>query len=315
MVVISAEAERRLGSQQIEQWLDLLEKIEREPEFLHFMATEHPEQWEDFVAQIQVLHAAGAETLWRAEDGGPGAARPEQLMPGTPGSVSDVTDWRVWLMLAGRGSGKSFAAAHAVREILTQRQWRYTPHFALVSNTLESVRVDMIEGALMKVLGHEVTRYNRSTLEVWLRNGAYIKGYSSERPSRLRGPNLVGAWADEIATWLDCHKSPIEESTWSIMEHAVRNSDDGTWEPRIIATTTPRPVDLLRVRDERSDRYPGLVDDPDVVVTHMTTRDNLQNPAKSHAKRLVRRYEGTRLAEQELEGKLAAGGSKRKAKK
>ena len=304
MVAIPAAAEEILSEEEIQVWVDLVEQVEEDPAFLPFLQQEHPEQFEAFVAGVQRMHSLGSTKLWRAADGTAGSARPDQLMPGTPGSAKDRTDWRVWLLMAGRGSGKSWAAAHCVRELLVNREWNFRPHFALVSNTLESVRVDMIEGALEKVLGHEIRRYNRSTLEIWLHNGAYIKGYSSERASRLRGPNFVGAWADEIASWLDADCAPSEDSTWSNLEFATRSSDGGDWDPKIIATTTPKPVRLLRVRDKRDDFYPGLVDDPGVVLTHMTTADNVHNLAPSFHKRLLARYEGSRLGRQEIGGEL-----------
>ena len=206
--------------------------------------------------------------------------------------------------LVNHNSGKSFAAAHAVRELLTGREWERAPRFALVSSTLEAVRQDMIEGALLQVLDPWIERYNRSSLEIFLTNGAKLKGYSSERPHTLRGPNFVGAWADEVAAWLDADHAPSEDSTWSNLEFATRADDMGTWEPRIIATTTPKPVRLLRVRDKQDDFYPGLVDDPQVVVTRMRTHDNLGNLAKGFASRILKRYDGTRLAAQELDGEL-----------
>ena len=302
--VLPSEAEELLTPDEIDEWCDLLDEIEQEPLFLHWLEQNNPGILEEFRGIMRNVHALAAQKMWRLADGSPGTARPPQLMPGTPGSASDRIDWRVWLLLAGRGSGKSFAAAQAVRELLIGREWQRPPRFALVSSTLEAVRLDMIEGALLPVLGPLVEKYNRSSLEIFLVNGARLKGYSSERPGRLRGPNFVGAWADEVATWLDADHAPSEDSTWSNLEFATRADDNGTWEPRIIATTTPKPVRLLRIIDTHDDFYPGLVDDPAVVVTKMRTHDNLNNLAQGFAKRIVSRYEGTRLAAQELDGEL-----------
>lgn len=301
---IPIEAEDLLSPDEIEQWAKVLEEVDEDPLFLHWLEENQPGLLLEMQQVMRNIHALAAQKLWRLSDGSPGTARPAQLMPGTPGSASDITDWRVWLLLAGRGSGKSFAAAQAVRELLIGREWQTRPRFALVSSTLEAVRLDMIEGALIPVLGPLVEKYNRSTLEVFLTNGAFLKGYSSERPDRLRGPNFVGGWADEIASWLDADHAPSEDSTWSNLEFATRADDNGTWEPRIIATTTPKPVRLLRIMDEQDDFYPGLVDDPNVVVTKMRTHDNLGNLARGFARRITSRYEGTRLAAQELDGEL-----------
>jgi phage terminase large subunit-like protein len=304
LLTLPVEAEEVLDFDEIEAWCDLLDEIEADPEFLLWLEAEAPQTLHEFELTLRNIHSLSADKLWRLSDGTPGCARPPQLMPGTPGSASDRTDWRVWLILAGRGSGKSFAAAQAVRELLTGREWQQPPRFALVSATLEGVRQDMIEGVLLRVLGPLVRRYNRSTLEIFLHNGAHLKGYSSERPDRLRGPNFIGAWADEISSWLDADHAPSEDSTWSNLEFATRADDSGTWEPRIIATTTPKPVRLLRVADQHDDFYPGLADDSDVVVTRMRTHDNLGNLAKGFARRIISRYQGTRLASQELDGEL-----------
>lgn len=305
MVAIPSAAEDVLTPEELEMWIEIIEEAHTNPQFLEYLKEKDPKAFEFFVGQMRRVQSVGARRLWRAADGGPGAARPEQLLPGTPGSFSRDILWRVWLIMAGRGAGKSWAAAHAVREILLDREWRSPPHFALVSATLEDVRIDMIEGALEQVLGDEIDRYNRSSLEIWLKNGAFLKGYSSERPSRLRGPNFVGAWADEVAAWLDADLAPSEgDTTWSNLEFATRSADGGDWSPRIIATTTPKPVRLLRVVDKNDDFHPGLVDDPEVVVSHMTTTENRKNLAPAFYRRLRSRYEGTRIGQQEIEGIL-----------
>ena len=304
MAVLPKEAEELLSDSAIDEWAELLQQIEENPAFLHFLKETNPVLLNHFNSTMGRLHAEAARKLWRSRDGQPGSARPEQLIPGTPGSASERGDWRVWLLMAGRGSGKSFAAAQAIRE-LCERDWvTPRPSIALVSTTLEAVRTDMIEQYLEPILGPMIRKYNRADLEIFLKNGVHLKGYSSERPNRLRGPNFVAAWVDEVAALLDADKAPSEDSTWSNLEFATRADDDGTWEPRIIATTTPKPVRLLRVIDRQDDYWPGLVDDPDVVITHMRTYDNLDNLAGGFRRRIISRYEGTRLAEQELDGRL-----------
>lgn len=280
---------------------EIAEEARREPEFLPWLYDWHRPVFDTYAQLVRQLHTALRTRQWRD-----GAARPEQLLPGTPGAASDRTDWRVWLLMGGRGSGKSRSAAEALKELIVGREWRHElPRIALVSTTLASARVDMVEQQLLDILDDEIIRYNRSTVELWLRNGAYLQGFGSDAPRRLRGPNFHAAWADEPAAWTDAKKPPSEiDSTWSNLELAVRKDDGGLWVPRIIASTTPKSVPLLRVRDPDSEHYPGLVDDPDVVQSNLRTADNADNLADGFKKRTIGRWAGTRLALQELEGIL-----------
>ena len=297
---ISTEAPEavELTEEEREKWLEIVEELRERPKFWSWLREVHPKGYDDLSQAIRSLHRMALQATWRH------SARPEQLLPGTPGSFSDRTDWRTWLLMGGRGSGKSRAAAEAIRELILSRDWSIAPRIALVSTTLDAVRVDMVEGQLLDVLGDEVVKYNRGTVEIFCRNGAYLKGYSSERPRRLRGPNFVAAWADEPANWMDADLAPSEDSTWSNLEFATRLDDGKTWVPRIIATTTPKPVRLLRVRDENDEHYPGLVDDEGTVVCHLRSADNLDNLAEIFKRRVIARYKGTRLGRQELEGML-----------
>jgi len=278
----------------------VLEEIRRDSGFLEWLEEHHPELFSELPKIVNRVQSSTRIEGWRGVH-----ARPDQLLPGTPGSFSDRTDWRTWLIMGGRGGGKSRSAAEALRELLLLTDWlNGPPKCALVSTTLDAVRIDMVEGQIEPLFGDEIDRYNRSTVELWLRNGAYLKGYSSERPRRLRGPNFHLAWADEPANWLDAHLAPSEDSTWSNLEFATRMDDGGRWSPRIIATTTPKPVRLLRIRNREDDHYPGLVDDPDTVISNVRTMENIDNLAAIFKKRVIGRYEGTRLGAQELEGRL-----------
>lgn len=292
-----------LSQDEIEGIVELNERIREQPRFLPYLKKVSHRDFEDLGAVLKALNERLETQAWRA------TARSEQLMPGTPGSFSDRTDWRTWLLLGGRGSGKSRAAAEAIRELIISREWRTPPRIALVSTTLDAVRIDMVESQLLPALGYGtphslVAKYNRSTVEIFCHSGAYLKGYSSERPQRLRGPNFAAAWADEPAAWFDADKAPSEDSTWSNLEFATRIEDDGTWVPRIIATTTPKPVRLLRIRNERDEHYPGIVDDEGTVTCHLKSMDNVANLAEIFRRRVLGRYKGTRLGRQELEGVL-----------
>lgn len=237
-----------------------------------------------------------------------GAARPAQLIPGTPGSFSDRVDWVVWLLMGGRGSGKTRTGAEAVKEMVLGRTWSEPPYVALVGQTLDDVRTTMVERTLLPILPPgSVLRWNRSTCELWLINGGYLKGYSSDAARRLRGFNGHLAWCDEIATWTDADRAPAApDTTWSNMMMAVRADDHGTWQPRIIATTTPKDVRLLTNPDQSdpTNPGPGLHDAETTVVSAMSTLDNAANLSDSFLLSTVEPLRGTRIWDQEVLGKL-----------
>ena len=286
------------------RWIGVAEHVRASPAFLPYVEERDPGLYSALVAGLQSLAIEARSVQWRDSRPGRGA-RPEQLIPGTEGAFSDRTDWLVWLLLGGRGGGKSRTGAEAIRELILGRKWVEPPRVALVGMTLDAVRIDMVENTLLQILPPgSVRKWNRGTCELWLTNGAYMKGYSAEAAQKLRGPNFHLAWADEVAAWKDADCAPSEESTWSNLVMAVRADDAGTWAPRIIATTTPKPRRLLRVIDDQDEHYPGLADDPDTVVSVLKTVDNLGNLAGSFRKTVVRRFEGTRLGSQELEGVL-----------
>jgi phage terminase large subunit-like protein len=203
-------------------------------------------------------------------------ARPAQLPP--PG------DWRTWLLMGGRGSGKSRAGAEWVRaEVEAGRCGRV----ALVSETAADARDVMVEGpaGLLAIAspGWRPT-YEPSKRRLTWPNGAVALTFSSEAPEQLRGPQFEAAWADEVGKWGQA------EATWDNLQFGLRLGD----RPVCVATTTPRRVPLLR----------ALLDDPATVVTHQRTADNAAHLAPSFLAYVVGRYGGTRLGRQELDGEL-----------
>lgn len=202
-------------------------------------------------------------------------AREAQLPP--PG------DWRYWLILAGRGFGKTRAGAEWVRAQVDQGRRR----IALVGPTTADVRDVMVEGhsGLMNICppwNRPVFQPSRRRL-VWP-NGARAFCYSAQEPERLRGPQHDAAWADELAAW----ERP--QAMWDQLQLGLRLGED----PRAAITTTPKPLALIR----------GLVEDPDCVVTRGSTYDNRVHLAPAFVTRIIRRYEGTRLGRQELDAEL-----------
>ena len=201
-------------------------------------------------------------------------ARPEQLPP--PG------DWVTWLVMGGRGSGKTRAGAEWIRALATGPQ-PVSP-IALVGETMSEAIAIMVEGESGLLRLHppgEAPRLTGNRL-IWP-NGAEATVLSASDPDRFRGPQFAAAWADEVAKW------PDAEAAWDMLQFALRLGD----RPRQVATTTPRPIKLLR----------RLLDDPRTAVTRMKTADN-PCLAPDFLEAVVGRYRGTVLGRQELDGEL-----------
>ena len=205
-------------------------------------------------------------------------ARPEQLAPDG--------DWRVWLMMAGRGFGKTRAGAEWVRAI-AESDGR--ARIALVGATLGEVRSVMVEGpsGLLAI----APWWNRPAFAPALRrliwpNGAMAILFGAAEPEALRGPQFSHGWADEIAKWAG------GEAVWDNLMMGMRLGN----EPRVLATTTPRPVALVRRLVAR--------DGADVAVTRGRTADNCANLADGFIAAMERNYGDTRLGRQELDGEL-----------
>lgn len=211
-------------------------------------------------------------------------ARPEQVAP--PGN------WLVWTYLAGRGAGKTRSGAEWVREKVKSGAGRV----ALIAPTAGDARDVMVEGVsgLMSVcwagdrthagetLGRPV--FEPSKRRVTWANGAIATLFSAEEPDRLRGPQHMACWADELAAWQE------PQDAWDMAMFGLRLGAD----PQAMVTTTPKPLPIVR----------ELVKDPRNVVTRGRTWDNRANLAKTFFDKVVGKYEGTRLGRQELEGEI-----------
>ena len=203
--------------------------------------------------------------------------RPKQATP--PG------DWRVWLILAGRGFGKTRTGAEFVREQVNANN---TGHMALVGATAADVRDTMIEGesGILRVFPPEQRpQYEPSKRRITFHNGAVASAFSADEPDRLRGPNHDLAWADELASW----RYP---EAWDMLMFGLRIGNH----PRVIVTTTPKPVTTIRRL--------LAIEDGSILVTRGSTYENLTNLAPSFLSEILARYEGTRLGQQELHAEL-----------
>lgn len=209
-------------------------------------------------------------------------AREDQLPP--PG------DWLTWLMIGGRGAGKTRAGAEWLRGMVFGRPgYASAPvgRLALIGETLADVRDVMIEGVSGLLAVHpraERPLFQPSRRRLEWPNGAVALCFSSEDPESLRGPQFEAAWADELGKWRH------QEACWDMLQFGLRL---GTM-PRQLVTTTPRPTPLVK----------RLVAAERTVITHAATHANLGNLAPGFLERVVGRYQGTRLGRQEIDGVL-----------
>jgi phage terminase large subunit-like protein len=191
-------------------------------------------------------------------------------------------DWRTWVIMAGRGFGKTRAGAEWVKSVADSCPGA---RIALVAATLEEARRLMIEGpsGLLAVAPAEIELFQIGKQILRFRNGSEATLFSGASPERLRGPEHHFAWCDELAKW----RRPGE--TWDMLQLGLRLGDN----PRALVTTTPRPGPVLR----------RIMESRGTVVTGGPTRANPHLPA-AFVDAMTEQYAGTRLGRQELEGEL-----------
>jgi len=202
-------------------------------------------------------------------------ARDDQLAP--PGA------WRVWLLMSGRGAGKTRTGAEWVRAHVEAGTYR---RVALVGRTFPDVRDVMVRGEsglLSTCPPWFYPDYQPSRHRLVWPNGAIATLYSVEEPDMLRGPQHDAAWADELGSW-------SRPEAYAMLEFGLRLGVD----PRCVVTTTPRPTRLLR----------KLIAKPTTVVTKATTYANRANLAPAFLEEIIAAYENTRLGRQEIHGEL-----------
>jgi phage terminase large subunit-like protein len=191
--------------------------------------------------------------------------------------------WRTWLILAGRGWGKSRTGAEWVRSVATSGRAR---RIALVARTAADVRDVLVEGESGLLAIHradERPMWEPSRRRLTWPNGAIATTYSAEEPDQLRGPQHDAAWCDELAAW----RYP---DAWDQLQMGLRLGSD----PRVVVTTTPRPTPLVRALALAATTH----------VTRGRTRDNARNLAPGVVDALAARYGSTRLGRQELDGEI-----------
>jgi len=229
----------------------------------------------DGLSDEEILALLSDWTFW---------ARPEQIPP--------KDDWSIWLLLGGRGSGKTRAGSEWVRAIAegpTPLARGEAVRIALVADNLHDAREVMIDG-VSGILSLPTVRPDfRPVLEtsrqrlVWP-NGTVAQYYSAQDPDSLRGAQFSHAWIDELS------KFRYAQRVWDMLQFALRLGP----RPRQVVTTTPRPIDLLKKLMDRTDLHTSV----------MRTLDNKDNLPPAFFDSIVKRYEGTRLGRQELDGEI-----------
>ena len=200
--------------------------------------------------------------------------------------------WRSWVIMGGRGAGKTRAGAEWVRSMVEGARpldAGRCRRVALVGETIEQVREVMIfgdSGILACSPADRRPDWEATRKRLVWPNGAVASVHTAHDPEGLRGPQFDAAWVDELAKWKKA------EETWDQLQFALRLGDD----PRVCVTTTPRNVSVLK----------KLLASPSTVSTHAPTEANAANLAGSFLEEVRARYRGTRLGRQELDGVLLA---------
>ncbi len=206
-------------------------------------------------------------------------ARPEQISP--------AGDWSIWLIMAGRGFGKTRAGAEWVRSIAESDG---SARFALVGANYAETRTVMVEGesGLLSIAPPDQRPVWEPSLKrlTWA-NGAQAHLYSAAEPEGLRGPQHSHSWCDEIAKWMN--NAGQAEAAWDNLKMGLRLG----YRPQMVATTTPRPVPLVRA-----------LASAEVAITTGRTQDNALHLPDAFLTAMVADYRGTRLGRQELDGEL-----------
>jgi phage terminase large subunit-like protein len=209
-----------------------------------------------------------------------------------PKKLPDGMDWNTWLVLAGRGFGKTRTGAEWVRSLAcgsTPLTGGKHSHIAIIAETAKDARDVMIgdgkvggEGSgLLQVHPKDfMPLYEPSKRRLTWPNGCVASIYNGSEPDQLRGPQHSAAWCDELAKW------QYAQESWDQLQFGLRLGNN----PQVLVSTTPRPIMLIK----------DLIKDPFTVITRGSTLENANNLAKQFVETIKRKYEGTRLGRQEI---------------
>lgn len=198
--------------------------------------------------------------------------------------------WQTWLVLAGRGFGKTRTGAEWVRDMAcgsTPLARGKCEHIAVIAETAKDARDVMVgdgrlEGSgLLQVHPKDFRPlYEPSKRRLTWPNGCVASIYNGSEPDQLRGPQHSAAWCDELAKW------QYAQESWDQLQFGLRLGSN----PQVLVSTTPRPIKLLK----------DIISDPGTVVTRGSTLDNTNNLAPQFVATINRKYAGTRLGRQEI---------------
>ncbi len=226
-----------------------------------------PSNLREFIAELSNEEAIELYYDWQTW------ARPNQFVP--PGDL-----WTIWLILAGRGWGKTRCGAEFVRFHVERG---LASRIALIAEDAGDARDVMIEGESgILAISHPKCKpvFVPSKRRIEWPNGAIATIYSDNDPETLRGPQHDLAWVDELAKFRNA------EDMWSNLMFGLRLGQ----KPRVCVTTTPKPIPIVR----------KLINDDRVYLTTGTTHENFNNLAPTFRDEIISQYEGTRLGRQEL---------------
>ena len=198
--------------------------------------------------------------------------------------------WKTWIVMGGRGAGKTRAGSEWVRaEVEGARPLDpgRSKRVALVGETLEQVEKVMVfgdSGIMACSPPDRKPKWEATRRRLVWPNGAVAEAYSAFSPEALRGPQFDAAWADELAKWTK------GEEAWDMLQFALRLGPD----PRQVVTTTPKNVGVLK----------AILKNPSTVITQAPTEANRAYLAASFLEEVRARYAGTRKGRQELNGEL-----------
>lgn len=199
-------------------------------------------------------------------------------------------DWRTWIVMGGRGAGKTRAGAEWVRSQVEGNKPKEpgrAQRVALVGETYQQARDVMVlgeSGILACTPPDRRPNWKASERKLVWPNGSEAHVFSARSFEAMRGPQFDAAWADELAKW------PKAGEAWDMLQFGLRLGEA----PQAVVTTTPRNVEALK----------EILNDPATVMTHAPTRANKANLAESFITHVEERYSGTRQGAQELDGVL-----------
>lgn len=247
--------------------------FEQEAKFYRLFATWSKKRKYEYIKKCSASKALALKYTWRAW------ARDTQIAP--PG------EWSTWVIKAGRGFGKTRSGS----EWVIEKAYQYPGcHIALVGRTVADVRKVMV-GGISGILACSPPwfkpEYNPSLRLLTWPNGTTATTYSADVPDQLRGPQHSFAWADERAAWQ-------YDDAWDQLSFGLRIAPAPGVSPQALVTTTPRNTKAMK----------ALVSDPTTVVTNGKTYDNRDNLSPRFIREIERRYAGTRLGRQEIEGDI-----------